>query len=685
MNHTTMNQQDKNLQLKMFENDVMKMFDWIKNNRDLFMLHYTKLGTSLIESKELLEQHNFFGSGSMNVYVNIKRLEQAAKNLIVAGHYASETIQTLYSKLERCWQEFASSIEQRGNLLKLAITFYENAEHYAQNTNLWTEKCQLNSTSIPNDVSELEEMVHQHQTLNDQIHEVYNKMTKSSKEVLNELESFICKHKSNSSSASLNNNYKKEYQEASKSIVNLTNDLSVKQLQIESIWQLKKVKLHQRLALALFEEDVKQVIEWIDVHGEGFLRKNIGVGKNLSRAQTLQKNHEHFESVAQNTYTNAEKLLAAADEFAQTGECNAQEIYLVAKGLEQHINKFLKKVERRRYVLQLGVLFYTHSQDLTNWFDTIKNQQEAVFYIPSSIEKCENLLKQVKCDMNYMVEASQDTLNEGETLIEELNKQKASLERANSADENNTSLNNLSNSIVAVQACLDKVKSIHNELKELWNTKKLKADLALQFRLFEKDSFNSCKKFEIYGERLRDKFITNDVAAAENHLRSHNENYSRIQQTAIEIIQRGKELNKIIDSCSFVVLIENDDNGPNANGVDTVDGTPQQSNGSQTASQRMKTILNYMQEEELKFEELCELNRTHLEQTAQFNQFESDAKQVLNWMRNGESMLAASFIIPTSLREAEDLQIEHEQFQLAIEVCVKLIDCLRTWLIILEL
>ena len=29
----------------------------------------------------------------------------------------------------------------------------------------------------------------------------------------------------------------------------------------------------------------------------------------------------------QNTYTNAEKLLAAAEELAQTGECNADDIY----------------------------------------------------------------------------------------------------------------------------------------------------------------------------------------------------------------------------------------------------------------------------------------------------------------------------------------------------------------------
>ena len=54
-----------------------------------------------------------------------------------------------------------------------------------------------------------------------------------------------------------------------------------------------------------------------------------------------------FSGVVQNTYTNAEKLLAAAAELAQTGECNAEDIYSVAHELESHISSFAQRYVKK--------------------------------------------------------------------------------------------------------------------------------------------------------------------------------------------------------------------------------------------------------------------------------------------------------------------------------------------------
>ena len=73
---------------------------------------------------------------------------------------------------------------------------------------------------------------------------------------------------------------------------------------------------------------------------------------------------ESIFSFIQNTYTNAEKLLAAAAELAQTGECNADDIYSVAHELESHISSFAARVEQRRRLLELSVLFYSHTDEV---------------------------------------------------------------------------------------------------------------------------------------------------------------------------------------------------------------------------------------------------------------------------------------------------------------------------------
>lgn len=80
----------------------------------------------------------------------------------------------------------------------------------------------------------------------------------------------------------------------------------------------------------------------------------------------LWSEHDTNQSdcLLQNTYTNAEKLLTAAEELAQTGECNADEIYSVAHELESHVTSFAARVEQRRRRLDLAVHFYTQEKEV---------------------------------------------------------------------------------------------------------------------------------------------------------------------------------------------------------------------------------------------------------------------------------------------------------------------------------
>lgn len=78
----------------------------------------------------------------------------------------------------------------------------------------------------------------------------------------------------------------------------------------------------------------------------------------------VQPNDTSTSSLNQNTYTNAEKLLQAAEELAHTGECNPEEIYNVAQTLDTHIARFATRVQKRHRLLNMAILFYTHEKEV---------------------------------------------------------------------------------------------------------------------------------------------------------------------------------------------------------------------------------------------------------------------------------------------------------------------------------
>jgi len=98
---------------------------------------------------------------------------------------------------------------------------------------------------------------------------------------------------------------------------------------VEKHWNERKSSLMRKHQLRIYENDVQQVLQWITEHGETFLAKYTTIGKSLHRAQLLRKRHDDFEDVAQNTYTNAEKLLVVAEQLAQNGDCDPHEIFQV--------------------------------------------------------------------------------------------------------------------------------------------------------------------------------------------------------------------------------------------------------------------------------------------------------------------------------------------------------------------
>uniref|UniRef100_A0AAR5PYU8 Non-specific serine/threonine protein kinase n=1 Tax=Dendroctonus ponderosae TaxID=77166 RepID=A0AAR5PYU8_DENPD len=637
---------DQCFQLRLFEQDCEKMFDWICHNRDVFLLNYVEIGHTYQLAKQLQEDHQHFTMSSMNVYVNINRILSVASRLIEGGHYAAPHIRSVAGRLDRTWKDFAAGLDERTAVLALSVIFHHKAEQYVENVPTWKNASE--TINLPTEIMLLENAIHQHQNLYESMCQAYTEVYNSYQALLNGLDVMlqVC-HKLPSAAEAdsvdkiVNDdgtvyenrpggNPAADYSEGASHVLAVIHQILNHHRALEQKWHAKKIKLHQRLALRLFQEDVKQVLDWLSNHGEVFIRKNTGIGRNLQKARVYQKSHEHFENVAQNTYTNADKLLTAAEELAHTGECDPDEIYSVARELEAHVASFAARVEQRRRRLDLAVLFYTREKELANWADELRQELQQEESAAEGLETVERLLEQTDQHRVQSLEACASTIAQGEALLQEL--------RAIGEMDS-------TGSVSAVESALDRLAKQRNDLEELWAARKLRLDLCLRLRLFERDALEVSSQLEMWSEELQHSELTMDIAKAEQFLRLHNESVSQMQNTTYQVLQQGQELVQVFENSGICVMADAQCN----------------------AQTRVQVLLEFLHDREVDLEDLAEVKRVKLEQCIQLGQFQNDANQVISWIRNGESMLMASFTIPNSLADAELLKKEHEQFQVAIE------------------
>ncbi|XP_052565340.1 triple functional domain protein-like isoform X2 [Culex pipiens pallens] len=631
---------DQCFQLRLFEQDCEKMFDWILHNRDVFQETYVEIGHNYALAKNLQEEHQRFAMTSRNVSFNINRILAVAGKLIESSHYAAQHIRTLATRLDKTWKDFVTTLDERTAVLSLSVVFHHKAEQYTESVSSWAAACEA-TIPTPTNVESLETAIRTHQSLYEAMCQAYTEVHSTSKKLLYQLDHLVqvCNQppavntRKNDNSHFNGGNPAADYSEGASHVLAVIHQILGHHRALESKWHAGKLRLHQKLALRLFQEDVKQVLDWLQNHGDVFLRKNRGIGRSLQKAQIYQTSHEHFENVAQNTYRNAEKLLAAAEELARSGEVAPQEIFSVVRELETNVASFAERVEQRRRRLDLAVLFYTHEKEISAWLEQLHTEmanEESMDLANEHLDGTERMLEQCKEQEENTLKTCIQAIAQGEALLQEL--------RAIEEEDS-------SGSLTAVQNALERIQKNRLDLENLWQQRKMKIDMYLRLRMFERDALEVCSQLEMWAEELQHTDVSRDFQKTEQVLRLHNESVSQMQTTTYQMINTGQELMQLFESSGVLIMAD-----PHT-----------------TAQTRVQYLLEFLHDRELDLEDMAESKRIKLEQSMQLCHFQNDANQVISWIRNGEAMLMANFSIPNSYQEAEQLRKEHEQFQVAIE------------------
>ncbi|XP_072305966.1 kalirin-like [Eucyclogobius newberryi] len=641
-------QLEQTLQLHLFEQDATKMSEWIAHSKELFIQSITEVGLNNQHALDLQTQHQHFTANCMNGSVNVDSVVTVAARLAEAGHYGAERITKVSSRLQEDWTALTAALDERSVTLGMATAFHQGAEQFLSKVEPWVQQC--SEGPLPSVSSELEAASKKHQELNEEISANYTQISESGKALLDVLQR-------SPASESEQTETTPDFTAATHSVMGVLHQVLQGHHKVEGAWQHHKLRLHQRLQLCVFQQDVKQVLDWIEQHGEVFLNKHSGVGKSLHRARALQKRHDDFQQVAQNTYTNAEKLLEAADQLAQSGECEEEEIYQASRDLELRMQAFIQKVEQRKLLLDLAVSFYTHTKELSVWMEGLQKQLSSELCpCPETVEALQALISQQQQQQANTQEAAMSVIREGEDLILQLRPQ--------------------GSSVVHVETVLQQLEEAHVQLEELFHQRKMRIDVFLQLRILHQCTLEVMSEMDAWKQDLQKQsqdFSTEKSRASDQNQDKLGLSGSRLNEASPEAltlaqqrIHRHMERRLAMNNMIYEVIQQGHDlqqyiTEVQASGVDL-----SESEGSALAPQ-VEELQRLLQDKQKELQQIADHAHTLLEQHLQIRHLQSQVKQVLGWINEGEVMLASCLLNSSCLSEAEQLQREHERLQQSIE------------------
>ena len=176
--------------------------------------------------------------------------------------------------------------------------------------------------------------------------------------------------------------------------------------------------------------------------------------------------------------------------------------------------------------------------------------------LADTVEGAEDMLIHFEQQKDSTLDASANTIQEGESLLKHLKDYGAagmgsasgggggddgdggSINADDESGSNSGGSKAVTNSANCVEGMLQQLQTHVAHLEELWSERRLKLDLTLQLRLFERDAMEVANQLEIWAVDLKRVQLCDDAPGAEQALQIHNESVAHFQSITFDVLQK---------------------------------------------------------------------------------------------------------------------------------------------------
>ncbi|KAI6179519.1 hypothetical protein M3Y98_00619200 [Aphelenchoides besseyi] len=309
---------DRNSQLKSFEEEYSSISQFIASKLVQTEKFAFKIGNNIEEAQQLHHAH-------MEMISTVNNVEPSYENVLNTGRRLADSraginqIEMHLKRLTADWSLLKQRLSERTDLLKLALDFHSRYKTYMQQADKWILNVGVNPTSVLNkSIQELQVAHENHKKFKANYDEAYSEMFDS----LGQLQKKVNRDHNSASGSG------KYLHDCMKHMVHVRK-------QILNAWESRNLSIDQRIKAHLLLPEVRAVLEWLDIHGETFLKRKFAIGKDYDTAVVLERTHMKFREIANCTYTNAHSLINTADELISNGKLQTPN-QLIAQLQEQH-------------------------------------------------------------------------------------------------------------------------------------------------------------------------------------------------------------------------------------------------------------------------------------------------------------------------------------------------------------